>query len=70
MIVMDRPQLSILILIMIHSRPITRGFDVLYPGTCEADAICYTSIDNSSVSKGRSCVEGFVCDQKQVHREK
>eukprot|EP00981_Chlorochromonas_danica_P002026 scaffold413_cov176-Ochromonas_danica.AAC.22 len=45
------------------SRTITMGVDQLYPGTCEADFICYFSVGNSSSAEGTACTEGYVCDE-------
>ena len=46
------------------SRQILMGEDELYPGTCEADVICYNAVALNDVSDGTSCTEGYVCDER------
>lgn len=45
------------------SREVLRGEDQLYPGTCEADLICYTSVALGTAAEGQACLEGYVCDE-------
>jgi len=45
------------------SRQILMGEDQLYPGTCEADIICYTAVGLNDDAEGTSCLEGYVCDE-------
>merc|ERR1711871_1611368 len=52
------------------SREIPRGEDILYPGSCEADVICYTAVE----AEGAPCQEGFICDEatsseRSIHYE-
>jgi len=47
-----------------YSRSIPRGEDMLYPGTCEADLVCYSSVNLKSNTEAQSCAEGFVCDER------
>lgn len=47
-----------------NSRQIFMGEDQLYPGTCEADLICYSAVSLNAVSEGRPCTEGYVCDER------
>jgi hypothetical protein len=42
---------------------ILKGVDVFYPGTCEADRICYEAAATSLTSESDSCTAGFVCDE-------
>ena len=56
-----------------QSRLINQGIDQFYPGTCEADLICYQTSDfipSSSpfiitqlTTRSESCAEGFLCDE-------
>jgi len=46
------------------SREIARGEDVLYPGTCEADIICYSAVLSTDAAEGSECGEGYVCDER------
>ena len=45
------------------SRQILKGEDQLYPGTCEADVICYDAVASSVDPEAISCPEGYVCDE-------
>ena len=45
------------------SRQILKGEDQLYPGTCEADIICYNAVAQGSTSEAIDCPEGYVCDE-------
>lgn len=51
------------------SRHIVRGVDAFYPGTCEADIICFFAIDNSSTADAQPCTEGYVCDEATTSTE-
>jgi hypothetical protein len=39
---------------------IKRGIDVFYPGTCEADRICYTAAASKVASQAESCHGSFL----------
>lgn len=43
---------------------IKRGVDVFYPGTCEADRVCYSAASPASSFHAASCAPGYVCDEK------
>ena len=56
------------------SREIPIGEDILYPGSCEADIICYSAVKAIDESEGAPCQEGFVCDEatsseRSIHYE-
>lgn len=44
--------------------PITKGVDVFYPGTCEADNICYRAAATTVSTQSIGCAGGFVCDER------
>ncbi|KAJ1420578.1 hypothetical protein B484DRAFT_399833, partial [Ochromonadaceae sp. CCMP2298] len=46
------------------SREIFMGEDQLYPGTCEADLICYSAVALGTQPEGQGCGQGFVCDEQ------
>lgn len=46
------------------SRQILMGEDQLYPGTCEADIICYIAVGQTDATDGTPCVAGYVCDER------
>jgi hypothetical protein len=46
------------------SRAVPRGEDQLYPGSCEADILCYQAVSIDAESEGVSCPEGYVCDEQ------
>jgi hypothetical protein len=46
-----------------QQRTIPKGEDQFYPGTCEADVICYSAVYISSTSQALPCSEGYICDE-------
>ena len=51
------------------SRQIFMGEDQLYPGTCEADLICYSAVALDASSEGQYCTEGYICDERTTSTE-
>lgn len=43
---------------------IQKGADVFYPGTCEADRICYIAAATGESSQAAQCAGGFLCDER------
>jgi hypothetical protein len=46
-----------------QSNRIVQGVDQFYPGTCEADIICYQATPARAATQMISCPEGYLCDE-------